>query len=259
MFLGFDIGNTNTVMGIYREGVPSPVETYRFRTRRDLTRDEIGALATSFVHNFSEKNGVVDAVRGLAIASVVPEVNRRFNEMAGRYFSLSLYEINHLSRTPLSLAYDDPSTLGVDRIVNAVAAHREYPGDKIIIDIGTAATVCVLHADGRFDGGLIAPGIGVTVDALAAKTSQLAKVDFKKPDKLIATDTRDAITSGFFYGWLSMIEGLIARIEAQYGKPFTPVLTGGYAAPLSPELTLKHEFDPLLTMKGIFYVYSMNR
>jgi type III pantothenate kinase len=259
MLLGFDIGNTNTVMGIYREGVPAPMETYRFRTERALTRDEIGAFATSCVRNFIEKNGPADDVRGMVIASVVPEVNSRFHEMAERYFSLPLFEINHRSNIPLTLAYEDPSALGVDRIVDAVAAHQEYPGDKIIIDIGTAATVGVLHADGRFDGGLIAPGIGVTIDALAEKTSQLAKVAFKKPEKLIATETRDAITSGFFYGWLSMIEGLILRIEKQYGKPFTPVLTGGYAAPLSPELSRAHEYDPMLTLKGIYYIYSMNR
>ncbi len=259
MLLGFDIGNTNTVLGIYRGGGAAPEATYRFRTVRDVTADELGAMVSAFVRNHGESNPGEVSVSGVAIASVVPEVNRRFHEMTARYFSLPLLEISHRATMPISLVYDDPSTLGVDRIVNAVAAHVEYPGDKIIIDIGTAATVCVLHSDGRFDGGLIAPGIGTTIDALALRTSQLERITFRKPDALVATSTREAITSGFYYGWLSMIEGLITRIENRYNKGFLPVLTGGYASILSPELGRPHTCDAMLTMKGIRYLYQLNQ
>lgn len=258
MILGFDIGNTNTVLGIYRDEDTSPVKIYRFRTIRDQTADELYALIREFTADYKSKN-LASNIDGFVFSSVVPEVNRNYFNVSEDYYGIKPLNISSGSRLGIKINYDDPAKLGVDRIVNAEAAFREYKQDSIIIDMGTAITFCVLHANGLYDGGLIAPGIGITIDALAAKASLLHKINLEKPEKLVATNTREALTSGFFYGWLSMIEGIIDKIESQYGKKFLPVITGGYAHILSPAIRHNHVIDPLLTMKGIIHIYRLNR
>jgi type III pantothenate kinase len=256
MLLGFDIGNTNTVMGIYGEHDTSPAGIFRFRTARDATSDELAVLVRGFLDSRGEGPATVS---GIAFASVVPEINRAYHSLAKEYFGIGAVEITARSKLDISIRYDSPEQLGVDRLVNAEAAYREYAKDCIIIDIGTATTFCVLHGTGAYDGGLIGPGIGVTIDALAARASQLPRIVFGKPSSLIATNTVDALKSGFFYGWLSMVEGVIGRIEAHYGASFLHLFTGGYSAFLSPVMSAGHVLDPLLTMKGIKYIYDHNR
>ncbi len=259
MILGFDIGNTNTVMGIYGDDEVSPSGMYRFRTVRDATSDEMGIMVGAFLESYRRKAKAAGNVSGIAFSSVVPEVNRLYHALAKDYFSLTSFEITCRCNLSIKIHYDTPSQLGVDRIVNAEAAYREYGKNCLIVDIGTATTFCVLRENGLYDGGLIGPGIGVTIDALAARTSLLRKIPFEKPASIVATNTADALKSGFFYGWLSMVEGIIEKIEKQYNIGFLPILTGGYAAILGNALARKHVVDPLLTLKGIKYLYNLNK
>ena len=256
--LGFDIGNTNTIMGIYsKEGV-SPERSFRFRTEKDVTLESLYSTISSFIASFENDVKKEILIEGIALSSVVPEVNSKYSDIAITFYDLLPLEINAKVKLGLIIHYDNYEELGVDRLVNAVAALNEYKKDCIIVDIGTACTFCVLHGDGVFDGGLIAPGIGITIDALADKASQLPRVDFERPDSLVAHNTIDAIKSGFFYGWLSMVEGVIDRIEKQYNKEFLLLLTGGFSEVIGKNLKRKNVIDPFLTMKGIKYIYDLN-
>jgi len=259
MFVGFDIGNTSTMMGVYRDDSPVPVRTFRFKSDRSFSADEVGALAKGFLDMSCGCDRDSVRVSGLAFSSVVTELNPVFRAMSVPHFGADIYEITSTSRLSIRINYGDPSELGVDRIVNAEAAFREYGGGCVIIDIGTAATFCVLLEDGVFDGGMIAPGIGTTISALSEKTSRLPKIEFGRPDRLVARDTVNALKSGFFYGWISLVEGIVFRIEAEYGRRFRVVLTGGYSGEMAPHIGRETILDPLLTMKGIWHVYRMNR
>ena len=185
-------------------------------------------------------------------------MNRSYFDMAGREFGISAYEITCRSRLNFSLRYDDPAQLGADRIVNAAAAFKEYGGGCIVVDIGTAVTFCVLLEGGWFDGGIIAPGVDTAIRSLSLRASRLPEVPFEKPDRLVARDTVNALKSGFFYGWLSLADGIIARIEQEYGRTFRIILTGGFAGAVAEHLSHENTVDPILAMKGIKIVYDMN-
>jgi type III pantothenate kinase len=253
--LGFNIGNTNTMMGIYEFNKTIPVNTCTYKTDKKITSDNLGILVKKNL------NSVLNDVQidGLAFSSVVTEVNSAYESMAKAFFNVHPLEINSSINLDIKIIYDNPEELGPDRIANAEAALREYAKDCIIIDLGTANTFCVMHKNGTFDGGLIGPGIGITIDALAEKTSKLSKINFEKPGKFIATNTQDALKSGFFYGYILMIKGIISEIEKLYKKEFLVILTGGLSNKISDHLEKRHILDPLLTMKGIKFLYDLNK
>ncbi len=256
--LGFDIGNTKTTLGIYGKSDISPVRTFKFKSERAITSEELGKKINGFLDNFKEETKKDIHIEGIAFSSVVTEVNRLYHEMSKKYFNLDPLEIDCNVKLGITLNYDNPEELGADRITNAVAAYRDYGKDCIIVDLGTAITFCVLLSNGIFDGGLIAPGVGIAIDALSENTSKLIKVDFEDPKKVVARNSMSALKSGFFYGWLSMISGIITRIENEYNKKFLLLLTGGYSDIVSKSLDKDCKTDPLLTMKGIKYIYDMN-
>jgi type III pantothenate kinase len=253
--LGFNIGNTNTMMGIYEPDKIIPINTYLYKTDKKITSDELMFIIKKNISSFSDKINI----EGLAFSSVVTEVNDTYHAMSESFFNLDILEISSSIKLDIKIMYDNPAELGPDRIANAEAAIKEYMDDCIIIDLGTANTFCVIHKNGTFDGGLIGPGIGITIEALAAKTSKLSRITFEKPDKLIATDTINALKSGFFYGYILMIKGIITEIEKQYNKKFCVILTGGLSKIISDHIDGKHITDPLLTMKGIKYLYDLNK
>lgn len=260
MFLGFDIGNTSTVFGIYQNDAILPLRVFRYDTEKNTTPERLSANITEAVESFKKNGMEFNDISGFAFSSVVPEVNEAYSSVAKNDYSLNSLEISIDTGMSITVNYNDPSEIGVDRIVNAEAAHREYKGSSIIIDIGTAATFCVVLETGVLDGGLIAPGIGTTIDALFNNTSKLPRIVFEKPDRLVARDTENAIKSGFFYGWLSLIEGLINRIENEYpDENFNIVITGGFSQVISANIERKIISDPLLTMKGIKYLYDLNK
>jgi len=259
MILGFDIGNTNTLMGIYREEETVPHHTFLFGTQKDVTSENLGTLIEGYLDDYRAETGSTDRVSGFIFSSVAPEINARYVDAAMTFFNAGAIEISHKSKLTVKINYDDPSELGIDRIVNAEAVFREYGGNAIIIDLGTAATFCVLLEDGTFDGGLIAPGIGTTIRALSQRTSRLPEVLFEKPKSLVCRDTVNAVKSGFFYGWISMIEGIIDLLLKEYGRDMKIILTGGSGETISRNIRHANIHDDMLTMKGIKYIYDMNR
>lgn len=257
MILGFDIGNTSTTAGIYPPDRLEPDFTWRFPTVKDTDPEALSRQVREGINSYPA--GTKEApVLGLAFSSVVPEVNGAYHEMGRKFFGKDPYEISCRSKLNYRIIYDDPAQLGVDRIVNAAAAFHEFGGGDVIVDIGTAVTFCVLLEDGTFDGGIIAPGIDTAIRSLALRASRLPEVPFEKPERLAARNTIDALKSGFFYGWLSMAEGIIGRIEKEYGRPFRIILTGGFATTVAEYLARPVLVDHLLAMKGIKLIYDMN-
>ena len=257
VILGFDIGNTSTTAALYPEDAILPEYTFRFPTVKDSGPAE---LYRQVVDGMSRCGAGTDTylIRGLAFSSVVPEINHAYHDMAGNNLGCSAHEISCESRLNFTIRYDDPRQLGVDRIVNAAAVFSEYGGGNIVVDIGTAVTFCVLLENKVFDGGIIAPGIDTAIKSLSLRASRLPEVPFEKPDRLVARDTVNALKSGFFYGWLSLAEGIIAKIEKEYGRSFSVILTGGFAGKVAGHLDHANIVDLLLPMKGIKIVYDLN-
>lgn len=256
MFLGIDIGNTTTMIGLYGDNSVLPEKTYRYRTDKkgDVT-DLINCISMA-LRNMGDYNAIAAEITGIAFSSVVPEINSLYHKMGKKLFNVEPFEIRYDSKFPIGINYRDIKRLGIDRIVNTVGAHYEYGDGCVIIDIGTAATFDVLNHSGSFDGGLISPGIGTTIKALAEAASSLPEIVFGKPDMLVALDTENAIKSGFYYGWISLIEGVVQKIEKIYNREYKVVLTGGFAEKISAGIEREIILDPLLTMKGIKYIYN---
>jgi type III pantothenate kinase len=256
MFLGIDIGNTTTMIGLYADDSVVPELTRRFRTDKKAGITGIAGSISMALKNSGDYKIISSEITGIAFSSVVPEINSVYHKAGRRLFSVDPFEIRYDSKFTIGINYSNIRQLGVDRIVNTVAAHHEYGDGCVVVDIGTAATFDVLNHSGCFDGGLIAPGIGTTIKALADSASNLPEIIFQKPDRLVALDTDNAIKSGFYYGWISLIEGLVKRIENFYGRGYRIILTGGFAEKISADISREIIHDPLLTMKGIKYIYN---
>ena len=256
MFLGIDIGNTTTVLGLYGDDSVSPEKTHRYRTDKKADLADISNSIGMSLRNMGDYHSITADITGIAFSSTAPEINPVYHRVGKKLFNVEPFEIRYDTKFSIGINYRNVRKLGIDRIVNSVAAHHEYGDGCVVIDIGTAATFDVLNHDGSFDGGLISPGIGTTIKALAESASNLPEIVFGKPDMLVALDTENAIKSGFYYGWISLIEGVVQRIEKVYNKEFKVVLTGGFAGKISPGIERKIILDPLLTMKGIRYIYN---
>lgn len=255
MFIGFNIGNTHTVMGLYASNNPLPVFNYRFPTKREVTVQELSDTIIGAINEYSSH--AVSDIQGVIYSSVVPQCNDTYDIACKNLFSISAHRITHLSRMPITIEYDNPAQLGVDRIVNAVAAYIDYKTDCIIVDIGTAITFCLLEGS-ILKGGLIAPGVKAAMKGLAQSAAQLYEVPFEKPLHIIAHNTKDALISGFFYGWICLIEGIIQKIAGSHTH-YTVILTGGMAELIISHLSIPAIIDTMLTMKGLYYLYDINR
>jgi type III pantothenate kinase len=256
MFLGIDIGNTTTMLGLYADNSVVPEKTQRFRTDKKSGIAELSNHIIMALKNSGDYKAISSDITSVAFSSVVPEINSLYHKVCIKLFNVEPFKIRHDTKFSIDINYRDIKKLGIDRIVNTLAAHHEYGNGCVVIDIGTAATFDVLNHSGCFDGGLISPGIGTTIKALAESASNLPEVIFEKPDVLIALDTENAIKSGFYYGWISLIEGVVHRIEKIYGREYKVILTGGFAEKISSGIERKIILDPLLTMKGIKYIYN---
>jgi type III pantothenate kinase len=246
---GFDIGNTSTLMGLYPEGAAVPSQLFRYPTEKNASPERL----CETIINFLDKNLSVKPA-GMALTSVVPEIVPSYRKLAAEEFGLELLSVSYESPLSITLRYDHPEKLGPDRITNAEAAFREH-GGSVIIDIGTAITYCVVTPDGIYEGGLIAPGPGTGMKALAAAASMLPEVKIEQPPAVTAKNTVHAIQSGIWHGWCAMINGLTEMITAEHRHKLKIIITGGFAEPFSRGL--KYDvMDPLLTMKGIGYIYG---
>ncbi len=253
MLLAIDVGNTQTVIGLF-DG-PDLVDHWRVATVADRTSDELALALRQFI-GWQGLNAV-EAVTGMAISSVVPRMTAALREMSERHFGLSPCIIEPGVRTGMPILYENPKEVGADRIANAVAAYELYGGPTIIVDFGTATTLDAVSTKGEYLGGAIIPGIEVSMDALFGRAAGLRKVELVPPKHIIGKSTVESIQSGAIHGFTGQVDHLVRCFEQELG-PCTVIATGGLAALIAPvSQTIQHE-EPWLTLYGLRLVFNRN-
>jgi type III pantothenate kinase len=254
MLLAVDVGNTQTVLGLY-DG-ERLVEHWRLATEAERTGDELAALLVRLLelrsHSFSE-------VDGIALSSTVPLLVRAYSELAERYVAAPLLVLGPGVRTGIPVLYDDPREVGPDRIANAVAARARYGAPCIVVDFGTSTNFDAVSGAGEYVGGVLAPGIEVSMDALFLRAARLTKVDFVEPGTVIGKTTESALQSGLVYGFAGQVDGIVGRIRGELGDTARAIATGGLADLIAPHSETIESVDPLLTLEGLRLVWELNR
>jgi type III pantothenate kinase len=262
MLLVLDVGNTNTVLGVFQAAANDEAQygpliaNWRVSTAKTQTVDEYGVL----FRNLFAMNGLeVSQVQGAVISSVVPPLDSTLREVCERYFQLRPLFIEPGVKTGMPVHYDNPAEVGADRIVNSVAAFEKFGGPCIIVDFGTATTFDVVSKKGEYMGGVITPGIGISADALFARTARLPRVDVRKPPRVLATNTVNSVQSGLYYGYLGLIDGILERLIGELGGEVNVVATGGLAGLMGGGSKYIREIDDLLTLDGLRIIYERNQ
>ena len=245
MLLAIDLGNTNTVFGVY-EG-DQLVMHWRLSTQKDRTVDEYGILLRNL---FSLERIEAKRIRRVVIASVVPPLDPVLNEMASAYFAVKPMFVTH-ENAGIPILYDDPREVGADRIVNAVAVLHQYGKPAIVVDFGTATTFDAITAAGEYRGGVIAPGIVISAEALYEHAAKLPRIEIQKPANVIGTSTITSMQSGLVYGYVALVDGIITRMKEELGSKTRVIGTGGQAPFISQETRLIETVDPNLTLDGL--------
>jgi len=254
MLLVVDVGNTQTHFGTYEGG--ELVEHWRFATVRDSTADEIGAA----LRNLVELRGVeLDQIDSSIVSSTVPQLGPQWLEMTERYLGHEMLVVGPGFKTGMPLRYDNPREIGADRLVNAVAAYERTQGACIVVDFGTAITYDPVSAKGEYLGGIISPGVEISVEALASRAAKLPKVDLEPPRALIGKSTIEAIRSGVIYGFAAMVDGIVARLLEEMGEETATIATGGLAHHIVPFTERIDEIDDLLTLEGLRILFERNQ
>jgi type III pantothenate kinase len=254
MLLAVDTGNTHTVLGLF-EGDRLRAD-WRLATRKDITSDELGALLRAL---FSGEGLSPASVTGVIISSVVPDWNGVLAAVAERTFGCQALFVAPGIKTGLPILYENPHEVGADRIVNAVAAMHAFGAPVLVLDFGTATTFDVVSAKGEYLGGVIAPGLGISAEALFQRAARLMRVDVKKPAHLIGRTTEESVQSGLFHGYVALVEGVVRRLRAELGGEAPVVATGGLAPIFQEELTFLTAVDPHLTLTGLRLIWDKNR
>lgn len=254
MILVIDVGNSHTVIGVYKE--EKLLGHWRISTNLKKTEDEYGILVKGLLDN--SKLSLAD-IKGIVISCVVPPIIWILKKMSADYFKVSPIIIGPGIKTGIYIKTDNPKEVGADRIVNAIAAYKLYGGPVIIIDFGTATTFCAVNKDGVYLGGAIAPGIEISAEALAEKTAKLPKIEVTKPQHSIGSNTIAAMKSGIFFGYLGLTNELIRRFKRELGEDSLVVATGGYSELIGNECKLIDKINPFLTLIGLYLVYEMNK
>ncbi len=253
MLLAVDVGNTQTHFGTFDEG--RLVEHWRFATVRDSTADELGAA----LRNLLELRGVgLAELSASIVSSTVPQLAPEWQGMAQRYLRHEMLVVGPGLRAGMPIRIDNPRELGADRLVNAVAAHDRLGGPCVSVDFGTAITYDVVSGAGEYLGGIITPGVEVSMDALTERGAKLPKVDLVAPRALIGKSTVDAIRSGIVYGFAGQVDGIIGRLRAELGESTRTIATGGLAQHIVPFTRTIDEVDDLLTLKGLWLLHAHN-
>lgn len=253
MLLAIEQGNTNTLFAVH-DG-ESWIAQWRTATAASRTADEYAVWLTQLL----AMSGLdLKALDGCIISSVVPQSIFNLRNLSRRYLDVEPMVIGQNVDLGMEARIDKLSEAGADRLVNAIGAHLKYPGDLIVIDSGTATTFDVVAADGAFEGGVIAPGINLSLQALHEAAAMLPRIAIQRPDRVIGKDTVTNMQAGVFWGYIALIEGLVERIKAEWGKPMTVIGTGGVASLFEGATDQIDHFDPDLTLRGLLDVWRRN-
>ena len=253
MLLAIEQGNTNTMFAVHND--VEWIAQWRTATEANRTADEYAVWLTQLLH----MNGLgFEDLDGCIISSVVPQSIFNLRNLARRYMNVEPLIVGENAKLGIEVRITKPTEAGADRLVNAIGAHLTYPGDLLLIDSGTATTFDVVAADGAFEGGLIAPGINLSLHALHEAAAKLPRIAIQKPERVIGKDTVQAMQSGVFWGYIALIEGLVDRIKAEWGAPMTVIGTGGVASLFEGATTSIDRFDPDLTIRGLLEIWRRN-
>ncbi|HET6467641.1 MAG TPA: type III pantothenate kinase [Geminicoccaceae bacterium] len=254
MLLAIDVGNTNTVFALYRER--ECVGQWRLATNRERTSDEYAAALIQLMELKGLHHDRVDAV---LITSVVPQAIQPLRWMVRDFFACRAFVVGDDLEHPIPVKLDNPKELGADRIVNVVGALTLYRPPLVIVDFGTATTFDVVDEEGAHCGGVIATGINLSLEALSRAAAQLPRIAVAAPARMIGRSTVEAMQSGIYWGYVSLVEGVFRRIEEEYGRPMTCIATGGLAPLFAKGCAVLEHVHPELTMLGLLEIYERNR
>lgn len=253
MLLAIDVGNTHVVLGLYRGD--ELVSSWRLQSEASRTVDEFSLAVLSVLQNDSWAK---EDIKNIVLSCVVPALSRVFVKLSRKYFGKEPLIVGPGLKTGMRISVDDPRTVGADRIVNAIAAKELYGAPVIVVDFGTATTFDVVGASGAYEGGVIAPGLVISAEALSSRAAQLPSIELSYPDRLIGKNTRDSMLSGIVYGYVGLVDGILKRIKAELGVATPVIATGGLAHLIVEGSDEMEEVSKELTLRGLRLIAEMN-